>query len=289
MLLHCCKSTKVWKGLFVDCCPSTVTYGTHINCHKLCTATDHVIFSWCIYISFHGNLLPLAWIWVVIPHSLFWASLDSGDCGDSLLAEPASGFLGVDSAWGVQTLHWPQLQTICASSIIRQSMHETNLLSFHNVKKHGSNMSSGPTFRTWYLPWMIFYHVMSWWSETLSSSWLTLHSFSEKLSWEIGRTEYPYLDASLACWFSRVVRGDIIIVIPCSNSIGRKNVRVFPEPVQAVITRSILHSRARHISSWKRHGEILYLERALVMMRSWSMWLFVIWALPEAPIMKRCV
>ena len=25
-----------------------------------CTATDHVIFSRCIYISFHGNLLPLA-------------------------------------------------------------------------------------------------------------------------------------------------------------------------------------------------------------------------------------
>ena len=49
-----------------------------------CTATDHVIFSWCIYISFHGNLLPLAWIWVVIPHSLFRASLDSSDWGDSL-------------------------------------------------------------------------------------------------------------------------------------------------------------------------------------------------------------
>ena len=43
-----------------------------------CTATDHVIFSWCIYISFHGNLLPLAWIWVVIPHSLIRASLDTG-------------------------------------------------------------------------------------------------------------------------------------------------------------------------------------------------------------------
>ena len=25
-----------------------------------CTATDHVIFSQCIYISLHGNLLPLA-------------------------------------------------------------------------------------------------------------------------------------------------------------------------------------------------------------------------------------
>ena len=25
-----------------------------------CTATDHMIFSQCIYISFHGNLLPLA-------------------------------------------------------------------------------------------------------------------------------------------------------------------------------------------------------------------------------------
>ena len=49
-----------------------------------CTATDHMIFSWCIYTSFHGNLLPLAWIWVVIPHSLFRASLDSGDWGDSL-------------------------------------------------------------------------------------------------------------------------------------------------------------------------------------------------------------
>ena len=49
-----------------------------------CTATDHVIFSRCIYISFHGNLFPLAWIWVVIPHSLIRASLDTGDWGDSL-------------------------------------------------------------------------------------------------------------------------------------------------------------------------------------------------------------
>ena len=49
-----------------------------------CTATNHMIFSWCIYTSFHGNLLPLAWIWVVIPHSLIQASLDTGDWGDSL-------------------------------------------------------------------------------------------------------------------------------------------------------------------------------------------------------------
>ena len=49
-----------------------------------CTATDHMNFSHCIYTSFHGNLFPLAWIWVVIPHSLTWASLDTGDWGDSL-------------------------------------------------------------------------------------------------------------------------------------------------------------------------------------------------------------
>ena len=32
-----------------------------------CTATNHVIFSCCIYTSFHGNLFPWAWIWYVTP------------------------------------------------------------------------------------------------------------------------------------------------------------------------------------------------------------------------------
>ena len=49
-----------------------------------CTATNHVIFSCHIYTSFHGNLFPLAWIWVVTPHNLTWASLDTSDWGDSL-------------------------------------------------------------------------------------------------------------------------------------------------------------------------------------------------------------
>ena len=73
-----------------ELCTATMHWRPTLLCTDLfktvieCTATNHMIFSQCIYTSFHGNLLPLAWIWVVIPHSLFWASLDSGDWGDSL-------------------------------------------------------------------------------------------------------------------------------------------------------------------------------------------------------------
>ena len=49
-----------------------------------CTATDHMIFSHYIYISFYGNLFPLAWILYVTLLRLVLSDSDTGDWGDSL-------------------------------------------------------------------------------------------------------------------------------------------------------------------------------------------------------------